>query len=214
MGKEECYISIRAFATQIGVTEGAVRKAASTGKLEGAYDPNAKKINPTLAFQSVWAQKQLQGKHKPGVNRASVITKSVNSEAGTLTVLSPVVDSPVPAADILTDDDITDLEELFAIRITPEMQPSEAMRLREVVGLAKDRMALAKESGALVSRDKVERTLYAYANELKKALQNLPQRVVRDIMTSDTEVEGINILTDALNQVLTEYATFKTIEVK
>ena len=83
------------------------------------------------------------------------------------------------------------------------MSVSEVLRIREIIGAGLDKIKLTE--GRLVAKDKVKKALYALGSELKKALLNIPQRVVRDIMAAANEVERINILTDEITAVLSTY---------
>ena len=99
---------------------------------------------------------------------------------------------------------------ISTIQITSDLNAAEAMRIREVIGAALDKKKLQEAEGRLVSRDKVEKAFFAIGNELKKALFNMPQRIVRDIMSAPNEVEAINIFNDELNQILSHYGNLKS----
>ena len=46
-------------------------------------------------------------------------------------------------------------------------------------------------------------------SQLKKALFNMPNRIVRDIMLAPTETEAMNIFKDELNQVCDSFLKLK-----
>ena len=196
---EQKYISIRAFAKKVNVTEGAVRRAIAEGKLHGGYDEEQKKIILSKAIKSAWAQSNLVVKPKAGVSRKKVIDKlNTNTPAETT------------ENENLPDPEIADAEDVIkSIKITKDMPLNKAMQYREIVGLAMDKIKLQKEQGVLVEKAEVERTLFAFGTELKRAIMDVPKRVTRDIMVAPNEVEATNILTEELTQVLLKLTDIK-----
>ena len=198
-------ISIRAFAKSIKVSEGAVRKAIREGKFEYGYDVSSKKINPAAAKKNTWVAQQSIVKAKAGVSKQKAINKLNNKNTSS-------ADENNDAGDGNDNTDVElDAEELLnSIHITSNMSVDKVVRLRELVALALDKKKLEEAERVLVPRDKVEKALYAVGNELKKSLLNLPQKVVRQIMDCATEVDGINILSDSITEILTVYGNLKS----
>lgn len=200
MEKEE-QLSQRAYAKLIGCSDGAIRKAIAAGKFSYGYDADQKKIDPVEAKKNPWVQEQLGVKAKPGVSRDKAIKKLAAKVATS--------DDDEEDEDSVPDIAEMDMDSLLAsIKISTTMSASRAMRLREVVQLALEKNKLATQAGMLVEKEKVDKALFAMGSELKKALLNIPQKVVRDIMLAANEITGINILTTAINDVLMEYASF------
>lgn len=192
------YISIRGFAKQISVSEGAVRKAIKEGKLKGAYDEVAKKINVAKAKKAAWVQQQSVIKPKAGVSRAKAIEKIEQQNNDEVAALP------------ITDKDVKDAQDVIrSIKITKDMDYKQAMKYREIVGLAMDKIKLQQAQGVLVEKAEVEKVLYKFGDELKRGLLDIPKRVVRDIMVAPNEVEATNILTDELTQVLLKFSDIK-----
>jgi len=189
-------VSIREYARRINVNEKAVRKAIAAGRIVTGYDADAKKILPDLA-NAEWGHKHEVTRAQPGVSRAKAIEKLGASPA-----LQPITQR---VAEVSDESAAVLVDLLKGLTITPHMQVAEAMRIREVIGAGLDKIKLAEAEGRVVAKDKVEKVLYTLGNELKKALLNIPNRVVRDIMAATNEVEGINILTDEITAVLTTY---------
>lgn len=188
-------ISVREYARRLNIDEKAVRQAISKGLItKKAYDVKAKKINPSVANKE-WGHKHKVVKARAGVSRAKAIEK-----------INPDVKQGVQAP-LIEEETLDKLLESLRIRST--MGASEAMRVREVIGAALDKKKLEEAEGRLVSRDKVEKALFVVGNELKKALYNIPQRIVRDIMAAPNEVDAINIFNDELSQVLNSYGSLK-----
>jgi len=187
---EKELISIREYGRRLKVDEKAIRKAIASGLIAKGFDTNAKKILPEIANKE-WGHLHLTVKPRSGVSRAKAIEK---------------MDGPHPPPDAPPTLEAESLDAMLgSLRICSGTSAQEAMRIREVIGAALDKKKLEEAEGKLVSRDKVEKTLFAAGNELKKALFNIPQRVVRDIMAAPNEVEAINILNDELTQVLNNF---------
>jgi len=183
---EQEKISIREYGRRLSVNEKSIRDAIAAGKIVKGYDPEEKKILPAIA-NNEWGFRHQTIKRQRGVSRAKVVEK---------------MGAP-PELPSLDAEDIEGL--LHSLPVNRNMPVTEAVRLREIVGLGLDKIKLAEAEGRFVSRDKVEKALFALGSELKKALLNIPSRVVRDIMAAANEVEGVNILTDEITAVLTQY---------
>jgi hypothetical protein len=194
MAKKE-HISAREYARRLNIDEAAVRKAISKGLITRGYDKALKKINPVVADKE-WGHQHLVIKPKAGVSRAKAIEKLV---------AEPSKDQPAGA--LFEEESLDQL--LTSLKITSGMQAHEAMRIREVIGAALDKKKLEEAEGKLVQREKVDKALYAAGNELKKALFNIPQRIVRDIMAAPNEVEAINIFNTELTQALNSFINLK-----
>jgi hypothetical protein len=125
--------------------------------------------------------------------------------------VSAVTDDPEDDEEEAFLDENVSTEELLArLKLTPGMKASEAMRINLIIDAAVNKKKLEETEGKLVSREKVEKAFFAIGVELKKALFNMPQKVVRRIKDTGTEVEGIAILADAITQILSDYGNLKT----
>ena len=184
-------ISVRTFAKQIGVAESAVRKAIGLGKLKGVYDITVKKINVTKSKKNAWVLQQSFTRPKAGVSRAKAIEKIERSNK------KPDIDDELPNPETADAVDI-----IKSISITKDMEMDTAMRMREIIGLAMDKIKLQKEQSVLVEKEVVEKTLFAFGNELKQSFLDIPKRIIRVIMVAPNEVEATNILTDEITRVL------------
>lgn len=195
-------ISVRAFAKQISVSEGAIRHAIKDGKLGDVYNAETKKINVAQAKKNAWVQQQSVIKPKAGVNRAKTIEKLEKEkkeiEEKTIEINNPNVSD---AVDVIKD-----------IKITKDMTVATAIRFREVVGLALDKIKLQQAQDVLVEKAEVERVLFKFGDELKRGLLDIPKRVTRDVMAAPNEVEATNILTDEITQVLLKFSEIKNFQ--
>jgi hypothetical protein len=195
-------LSIRAFAKLIGVSEGAVRKAITAGKLSAGWDELNKKIDPVRALENPWVA-QLSFK---GSDQSLSTTKKI--EAAKHLPENPLDDSGEDE-NWIAEEELRTGNLLNAIKVTSGLKASEAMRRREIIALALDKKKLEELEGILVRRKDVDKSLFAVGNEMKKSLMNMPQRVVRLIMKAPTEVEGITILTNAITEILKDFGNLK-----
>ncbi|SHN45909.1 hypothetical protein [Chitinophaga sp. CF418] len=206
-GTQEKIISVRSFAVQIGVSEGAVRKAIKSWKFTVGVQEDGK-INAVAAMDDAWVKKQLVVKAKAGVSRTKAIEK-IDAKIKGKVFESADADEGEDMGE--QGDDEIDLDEDIAdsIKVTKSLKAAEAMRRREIVALALDKKKLQELEGILVRRDAVDKSLFLLGSQLKKAILDIPARCVRDIMSAETEVEGIKVLTDEIVLVLNTYANLK-----
>lgn len=216
MAKE--LVSYREFARRIFVNESAVRKAIVEERFTKGVNKLAKKIDPAKAANDAWVQQQQAIKAKAGVSREKAVEKIEKSEKKTSAqrTAPQVQKSTVPQqlaaknkqlpAD--NDDEVTgdESELLNEIKIYKSMSLKEAMRLREVFGAALDKVKLQEAEGTLVKRSEVEKSLFAYGNQLKKALQTYPMRVIDNILAAPNKIEAINIMQEEINIVLNQFS--------
>ncbi len=193
--QQEQEISIRAYAALLKVNEKTVRKARDSGLLGKGYNGLTAKIIPSLADKA-WGDNQKIIKPKAGVSRAKAIKKLEEKERKKADVLDKSVDLPQKL------DKMSTQELLSYIEVTTDMPLILAMRYREIIALALDKIKLQKEEGFLVEKDLVYKELFSFGTQLKKALLSIPGRVIDDMLAASNKVEAINILTVELNEVL------------
>ena len=201
---DEKKISIRAYAEMIGVDEKAVRKARDAGKLGDGYDPDTRKIIPSLA-DLAWGNTQKIARPKPGVGRDKVIEKLEGKEGG------GAVD-PDPGIGLFAEKPLSEIdtaEILGSIKITSKLSASEAMRQREILSLIMDMKELQEKEGILVKRELVEKALFNAGIELKRSLLDIPSRIAADLMACKFEIDAIKLMTDELVKVLDIYGKLK-----
>lgn len=201
--KIEKQVSKRAYADIVGVDEKTVRKAIDAGLLKKGFDIKTGKIIPSLADKA-WGNAKRVIKPQAGISRAKAIEK-LDKAAGVI--------KPAPKAKGETPDPEIESENidqlLSSMKITSSMSAQDAMKYREIIGAALDKKKLEEAEGVLVRKDKVEKALFVFGNELKKSLFNMPQRIVRDIMNSENEVQAMNIFNEELTIILNTYANMK-----
>jgi hypothetical protein len=199
-------ISIRAYARLLGVDEKTVRKAKDAGLLGDGWDPDSGKIIADKATKNWGFQYQTQTT-RPGVGKLKVVSLFSPAEIPNMDGFRE--EEEEGGAEWLKQEEIRTGGLLEGIQVHSKLSAQEAVRQREIVALAMDKKKLQEMEGTLVRRDAVENALYLAGSELKKSLLDIPARVVRDIMAAVNEVEGINILSTELVQVLETYGKLK-----
>lgn len=202
-------VSVRAFAQQIGVSEGAVRKAIKAWNFTIGVQEDGK-INSSAAMTDPWVKKQTVIKPKAGVSRVKAIEKIEATIKERSSRSAGDDEGTDDSDDSFRDIGSIDVEDIAnSIRVTKDLKAAEAMRRREILALAIDKKKLQELEGILVRRDAVEKSLFLLGSQLKKAILDIPARCVRDVMAAGTEVEGIKILTEEIVVVLNTYANLK-----
>jgi hypothetical protein len=199
-------ISIREYARRLNINEKAVRKALAAGLIVGGYDKDVKKIIPDQA-NAEWGYKHEVVRAGPGLSKVKAAKKRESASSLSTRLESAEAIEPVspPPVGVMVIDNAEKLDLLKSIVIRSDMTVGDAAKYREILAAAHDKIKLAEAEGRLVAKDRVEKALYALGSELKKALLNVPVRVVRDIMAAENEVQGINLLTDEITAVLATY---------
>jgi hypothetical protein len=190
----EIKISIRAYAKQLHVDEKAVRKAIADGKIKKGFDKKTKKVIASIANKE-WGFIHEVPKAQRGVSKAKVADKLNKKKAINKDDKSEENSDP-------DEKDFSYTELIKEIKISPTLQYQEAIRRKEILAIAREKMELEELQGNLVRKADVEKALYAIGDQLKKSLLNIPARCMDDIIASPNKVEANNILTLEINQVL------------
>lgn len=196
---KEIGMSIRQFAKEIGVNEKSVRKAISEGKIKKGFDHNSKKIIRSIAMKEYGELKKII-RPQAGISKAKVAEKLEKRSADEKKEVKSALSDPNP--EMLEFEDLSYEELIKQINIHPNLPYNETLRLREILGIAMDRIKLEELRGSLVRKSDVDKSLYAFGDQLKKNLFNIPTRVIDDIRSAPNKVEAINILTHEIQQTL------------
>lgn len=197
----EIQISVRAYAKSIGVDESAVRKAIREGKINKGFIKSTKKIKPSIANKE-WGFQHQQPRAQRGVSAAKAAEKMEQKA-----LEKPTKKSQKPFEnEEITGKDLTYSELIEKIRIDPNLAYSEAVRRKEILNIAKEKMNLEEQQGTLVRRSDVDKALYAKGDELKKDLLNLPARIIDEMLSAPNKVEATNIFLLELNEILNKHS--------
>jgi len=80
----------------------------------------------------------------------------------------------------------------------------EAVRLQAVFSAQDRALELNKKKGLLVAKSEVDKQMFVAGQEIRKALESMPDRVVDSIRASENRAAGIRIMQDAIFEILTK----------
>lgn len=210
MKQLEPLISIRAYAKSKNIDEKAVRKAIDEGKIKKGYVKTKKKIKASIADKE-WGHLHDVIKPQRGVSKAKAAEKMEQQKQP---VKNEKKQDKSADKSKIPDDSSDDLIENYSIEeliksisIYPELTYSEALRRKEILGIAGERMKLEEQQGLLVRKADVEKALFAVGDMLKKDLNSIPARCIDDIMAAPNKVEATNILVIELQTVLKKFSS-------
>lgn len=205
-------LSYRAFAATINVDESAVRRAIREGKFCKGVNIIAKKIDTDLAYADSWVIKASVIKPQSGVSRKKAIEKldAVN-EQPSATAKQTIADTEHTKAfkQQLEDKINTAKAEgvlIADLRVFADTPMAEAMRINELFSAEMARLKLEELEKTLVKKSEVEKVLFAFGSQLKKAIQKLPENVVDNVMAAENKVAAIHIMKVAINEILEQHA--------
>jgi len=204
-------ISIRAFAKLIGVSEISIRRAIKDGKFTVGIDAATKKIDEEKALVDEWV-KSVRVVKKNGISKAKFIEKVEKSKAAVTqksnkqtTTESNVTTNYTPIK--------AESELLKSLKITSNMDLASAMRINEIISAELARLKLLETEKVLVKKIDVEKVLFAFGSQLKKSITKLPEMIVDEVLASGNKVTAINIMKEAINDILSSYANFSEITI-
>lgn len=93
------------------------------------------------------------------------------------------------------DGEIESKPKLHAIRVAREMQK-----------LQLDKLKLEKERGEVINKAEAEKRIFEIAQELRQNLQNVPSRIVDDILACKTRNEAFLLIEGAISAVLSDFS--------
>ena len=182
-------ISIREFARNLGVSDVAVLKAIKAGKIVKGIDysnPKRPKVNPKVAAEE-WGRNW-------DPTRASAQPLRERFEP---TKAKPISVDKKPKVDAVagkTPPGSTDGESGRSL--------AEIKRQTAEVRLRLDALELKERMGQLVDKDAVYRALFAAGQEVRTALQAIPDRVIDDVLAARSRNESHQVLYNAIADAL------------
>ena len=214
---EQKLLSGRQVAELLNINESALRRAWRESKYteSDGYDPISKKFKWPMFSECAYAQSVGPIKAKRGVSRAKAIEKlnaaESNSKKGVKGTSKQDSTSNTVDVSSIDVDNATAEQILSNIKITEKTDMKEAMRLREVFGALLDKNKLQEQERILVKRADVEKALFDYGMEIKKALITIPERVTADMRAAPTDVDALNILKLEIINVLSIFSKTETL---
>lgn len=196
----------------MNVDEKAVRQAIAQGKIKKGVDKKTGKIKPSIAIAE-WGHLHETPKPQRGVSKAKAAQKMETKKAQEQ---KPLPEKKITIAkkekekkssEEFPDEKDFSYEELIrCINIYPDLTYGEAIRRKEILNIASERMNLEQQQNLLVRKAEVEKALFAVGDMLKKSMFNIVARCIDDIMTAPNKVEAGNILTLEIASVFKQFS--------
>jgi hypothetical protein len=184
-------LSIREFAKIVGVSDVAVGKAIKAGKIVDAIDwsnPKRPKIDPVRAAEE-WGRNI-----DPSTERTDKVNETI---------------AIVPKGEKPKKQKPSELYEKHQDNIPAGNSIAEIKRKTAEVKLRLAAVELKQKQGQLVDKDMVYRSLFAAGQEMRTALQSIPDRCIDNILASTDRNEAHTILyteiTNALERLVEIY---------
>lgn len=223
MAKVDETISIRAYAKLLGISDRTVRLAIQNGTLKKGvvYFPQMQagkeitvpSINVEIADKE-WGNVHKTGKVKPGQNKIKKLqladgqnggkTQKKSTQQGAY--LPPETDEP----DEISPEDEKRISELIISRTLPHADILKYIDLLELVMLKRK---LQELEATLIKKETVEKALYSFGVEFKKALLNIPARITALIRSAANDVEAQNILINEITDTLNHFSNFNELKI-
>lgn len=179
-------ISLREYGRRVGVSDTAVRKAIKAGKIVNGVvrdgNGSAIGINPEVA-NAEWSKN-----YDPNYQRE---TRGGSMPFAEASKPEPRPKTPPPSASDPLPDEKTEAGSLAAIK-----------RAQAVYKLKQAKLDYEKASGRLVDKDMVFRSLYSAGQEMRTALQSVPDRCIDEILAATNRNEAHTILYEEITKTL------------
>lgn len=191
-------MSKRAYAKQCGVSEATIRKAVEKGHITKGVDKETGKIKPEIADDEWYNYYLVRQKNKAaaaGVVEETALPAGVAKPGkGKAKKIKP---EDLEGGENLLDEE-DEAEDVGWLSKAELERRNEAMKLKH----AQLKYAVAK--GALVKRDDVYSALFVAGQEIRSALQAIPDRVIDNIIAASgqSRAHAHQVLVDELNKVL------------
>lgn len=163
---------MRKYALKIGVSHTAVSKAIKNGYILKGWNPKTKKINVDIANDE-WGN--------------YILSKNVGCE-------------PIPAKDMPFKTSYLSKEDNNPV--SEEISFSEARRKDQIYRAEISRITALKEQGLYVEKEKVYSKLFEFGQQVRSQLQAVPNRVIDNLLSSETRNGAYLILVTAIDEAL------------
>lgn len=218
-------VSARLFAKMVGVgSDNAVRKAVARQSIIKGYDATTKKLIPEIAARE-WGKEILPEflapatkpvsavsslpakKVKPKPSTSKDISDSVLDNAAA--VLKEAMAEKLPHVNIedvgnVEDDEPEDdtLNEGADRELGGKVAKTEAERVSAIFKAKILQLAYKEKRGQMVPIAKVNTVLFSYGQEIRTAVEGIPNRVIDKIRATDTRHEALRILEEEVYNTL------------
>lgn len=195
-------VSGRRFAELVGQSEGAVRKARDRQSILKGITPDGKYI-PSIASEE-WGKPILEKFltsvipiEKPAIVEKPIRVKKEKKEPETIEeVVKDIMSEPLPSVtkkDIDSDSD----EDLSASSSKVEAERKTAVLKAKIL-----QITYQEKKGKLIPRDKLDKILFAYGQEIRNACEAYVNKVLDPVMSMDQRHEAKRFMDEEMYNTL------------
>ena len=164
-----------------------------------------------VALEDEWV-KSVRIVKKNGISKAKFIEKTEKQKAKVVQATSKQTTTESKQTTV-TKQEYAESDLLRNLKITAKMDMAEAMKVNEIISAELARLKLLETEKVLVRKVDVEKVLFAFGSQLKKSITKLPEMIVDEVLASGNKVVAINIIKEAINEILNSYANFSEITI-
>lgn len=179
-------ISIREYGRRLGVSDTAVRKAIKAGKIVNGVVRDAN--GSAIGILEEVANAEWSRNYDPAYQRTARSGSAMPFSGST---------KPEPKVKVVAPADKKDPESATAAGSLAEIKRAQA-----VYKLKQSKLDYEKASGKLVDKDHVFRMLFAAGQEMRTALQSVPDRCIDNVLAATTRTEAHSLLYEEITKTL------------
>jgi hypothetical protein len=116
----------------------------------------------------------------------------------------------VDTSEVLSDGGDSGLGEMGrTLTLKADTPFGEARRIREIITAKLASLDLDERKGELVKRTEVQSQLFAYGQQMRKAMEQLPVRIVDSVRAATERDEAVRLAEDAISDVLRQLTSIE-----
>lgn len=197
----EAWVSSKVVAESLGVTIGSVTRGANSGRIDGTA-ARRKPSNNRWEFllskvEAQWYANIDASRLGPSNTGSKTIEEiqAIQAKHG--------IDGSTNALEGIKGN-ISDAELQKLRDEVSQMTGTEAKVAADRIKILKGEIELAQLMNDLLRRDVVYEMLYVYGQRIRQRFEEVPARIIDDVLAADGRIEGMGIIRDSLDKVLLE----------
>jgi hypothetical protein len=200
-------LPIREYARMNNVSEGNIRKLRNNGKIPPqAFVTNPKNKRP-LIIPSI--ADEAWGKLHRDKKNITASPSSKTKRTQSINIVQVPMDNPLP---IQSDNDTppdteTIIDDNGMPIITVNMSIHQADKANKILEAMTRKVKLRKMNGELVEVSSVHQALFLYGQVIRAELQNIPERIIDDLLAVTNRNKGYQLLSSAIDKALEKLST-------
>ncbi len=199
-------VSMRMFAKMVGISsDNSVRKAVERSSIVEGVTPEGK-IIPSIAARE-WGKEILPefdgGKPAaPAVKKPPVVKKPKKEKPDAVTFDEVVREVMSEKLAPISKDDLENIDEDEPEETSDTVQKPEAERQAAILKVKILRLSYMEKRGQMVPISKVNSVLFSYGQEIRTALEGMPNRIVDKLLASKNRHDAKKIFDKEIYETL------------